>query len=49
MLQDATGVGPVVLLVQVVLVHELPLEALEAEQLATAVGPVATVLQVVVW
>ena len=45
--QEATPVGPVVTVGQVVVVYRLPEFADDAAQVATGVGPVVTVLQVV--
>lgn len=42
---DATGVGPVVVFVQVVVTKLLPELAVAAVQLETSVGPVVTVSQ----
>ena len=47
-MQETTGVGPVVTVVQVVAVKLLPALAACGVQLATGVGPVVTLLQVVV-
>jgi hypothetical protein len=46
--QDATPVGPVVRVAQVVVVKELPAVGPDAVHVATPVGPVVTVLHVVV-
>ena len=47
-MQDATTVGPVTVVGQVVAVQLLPLDAVTGVQLPVGVGPVVTFLQVVV-